>query len=296
MRLICCSVWLLLVAACAPPQEGPYQVQDELGRTIQLQGVPKRLVTLAPNVTELVYAAGAGARVVGVTTADDYPPAVAELPRFSALPVDFEAIVALSPDLVLASDQVNAPNDAGTLEALGIPVYFTSVTGLDDLFESIRSLGHVLGSASTADHTAQTLEDSLAQLRSLLRDASSTPRTLFLIGDVTLYSFGSGSYIHEVIAAAGGLSITADLESRAPVLTREFVLTQQPAVIAITQDSSYTAAQLLAHHPTWDVVPAIRDQRVYGVAASLYLRPGPRLVTGTWKLAHALHPDLVPLR
>ncbi len=229
--------------------------------------------------------------LVGVTDADDYPPAVHALPHFSALPIDFEAVLALDPDLVLASDQINSPRDAATFAATGIPTYFLSVDRVEGMLRAIDRMAGLLG---TQNSVTDSLRASLRRLRLVTESASERPLTLFLISDETLYSFGRGSYIHEVIEIAGGRSITAEFDSRAPVLSDEFVLVEKPEVIVGSFGQSYDPNQLVLLHPTWDIVPAVTEGRVFSVEGDLFLRPGPRLVTGAWQLAKLLHPDLIP--
>lgn len=266
-------------------------MSDDLDRRVALERPIERVVTLAPNLTEIVFAAGAGPRLVGVTTADDYPPAVDSLPRFGALPVDFEAITALHPDLVLATDQVNTPRDAAVFESLAIPVYFFSFHTVDDVLASIRTTGRLLGTAAEADATADSLQHTLDRLRTRTRDVAQRPRVLFLVDDETLYAFGAESYIHTLIELAGGHSITADIDAQAPTLSEEYVLGHRPDVIIGAFGADYDPGRLLALHPAWDVVPAVANERVYGLEPDLVLRPGPRLVEGARQMAHLLHPD-----
>ncbi len=253
----------------------------------------ERVVTLAPNLTEIVFAAGAGPKLVGVTTADDYPPAVDTLARFSALPVDFEAITALRPDLVLATDQVNTPKDAATFASLDLPVYFFSFSTVDDVLSSIRTTGRLLDTSDAAATAADSLAASIDSLRARTANVNQRARVLFLIGDKTLYAFGAQSYIHTLIERAGGRSITDELGTQAPTLSEEYVLTRQPDVIIGAFGADYDPDRLLELHPSWDVVPAIQNDRVYSLNPNLLLRPGPRLVEGAWQMAHRLHPDRV---
>ena len=296
-RLTMCRALIVLfifLTGCVQEPARTVSMEDDLGRAIRLEGVPDRLVSLAPSVTELIYAAGAQTRLVGVTTADDYPSEVRDLARISALPVDFEAILALDPDLVLASEQVNSPNDAATLAAVNVPVYFVSVTNLDDVFRVIRTLGTLLDTETFAHANADSLERTRDRLRLKTQVIKRRPSTLFLISEVTLYSFGHNSYMHELIEIAGGHSITADLTTRAPVLTDEFVLAQQPDIIVGTFGANFKPDDLLQHHPAWDALGAVESGRVYALEAGYFLRPGPRLVEGAWQLARVLHPDLEP--
>ncbi|MDE2732313.1 MAG: helical backbone metal receptor [Bacteroidota bacterium] len=287
-------VLFVLLNGCVREPVRTVTMTDDLGRAVQLEGVPDRLVSLAPSVTELIYAAGGQSKLVGVTTADDYPPDVHHLTRISALPVDFEAILALDPDLVLASEQVNGPNDAATLAAVHVPTYFVSVANLDDVFRAIRTLGTLLDTEAVAHGNVDSLQRMRDRLRLRTQEIEHRPSTLFLISDVTLYSFGHGSYMHELINIAGGRSITADLTTRAPVLTDEFVLAQQPDIIVGPFGADFKPEHLLLHHPTWDVLGAVESGRVYALEASYFLRPGPRLVEGAWQLARVLHPNLEP--
>jgi iron complex transport system substrate-binding protein len=282
---------------CSPPKfpsEATRYYTDDLGRVVALSHTPRRIVTLAPSLTEVVFAAGAGHLLVGITTADDYPPAVNALPRFSALPVNFEAIVALKPDLVLATDQVNNPRDTATFAALGLPVYFFSYATLEDVFDAILTTGRLLGTESAAQRTVDSLRTRLAHLQALMDTLSTRPSVLLLISDETLYAFGQGSYVHDLIARAGGQSLTATLPVAGPVLSDEFVLQAKPEVIVVTMGADYAPSRLLEHHPSWDMVPAVLQGRICGIEPSWILRPGPRLIAGLEALAHCLHPDRVP--
>ena len=269
-------------------------VTDALGRTVELERPVERVVSLAPNLTEIAFAAGGGSRLVAVTTADDYPPAVDTLDRLSALPIDFEAVTAQNPDLVLATDQVNPPGDTETFEALDVPIYFFSFGSLTDVFDAIRTTGTLLGTEAAAADTARALEREVARLgrRTDALARRDRPRVLVLIGDDTLYSFGEGSYVHRLVELAGGRSVTDTLGTSAPTLSEEFVLTARPDVIVGAWGADYDPARLLELHPTWDVVPALQNGRVYSLPPSLLLRPGPRLVKGARRMAAHLHPEL----
>ncbi len=285
-------VGLTLAAGCrvVPEPAQTVLVTDDLGRAIAVPRSIDRVVTLAPNVTEIIFAAGAGHKLVGVTTADDYPPAVDSLPRLNAWPVNFETILALKPDLVAASGQVTNPADASVLSSLGLPTYFFEANDLGELIDSIRRAGTLFSTEAASRRAADSLEASLKALESLTAGIEYRPTTLFLAGDETLYSFGQGSHIHDVIRRAGGQSVTETFATRAPVLSDEFVLLARPDVII----AGSGADRLLELHPTWDIVPAIEDGRVFSLDQDLFVRPGPRLIEGTRRLAARLHPDLFP--
>ena len=287
-------VLAVMAGGCGDPSPGDSSqtVTDDLGRAVSFTPPTQRVISLAPNLTELVYAAGAGDQLVAVTSSGDYPPPVDTLPHVSALPVDFEAVTAQEPDLVLATDQINAPGDTDTFEALDLPVYFFSFASLDDILTSIETLGRLLDTEPAARDSAAALRSSLDALRARtdsIPDAQR-PRVLVLVGDDTLYSFGRGSYVHTLVEVAGGTSITANIENQAPTLSDEYVLQEKPDVILGLWGSDYDPDRLLDLHPTWDVVPALENDRVLSVPASLIARPGPRVLAGARLLARHLHP------
>lgn len=286
-------------AGAARQQQRDTTVTDALGRRIELSLPAKRAVSLAPNLTEIVFAAGAGTRLAGVTTADDFPPdAVDTLSKVQAYPqVDFEAIAALRPDLVLATDQVNAPRDAATLKAAGAPTYFFSFSALGDIPAAVERTGLLLGTPRRAARAADSLRRVARRVeerttQAIENTSAKRPLVLFLIGDETLYTFAEDNYMHAVIRIAGGRSATADLPTNAP-LSEEFVLKKQPDVIVGAFGTDYDPAKLARLHPSWrGVVPALENGRVYSVKSPLFLRPGPRVFKGVQRLARLLHPSL----
>lgn len=283
------AAWLL--SGCAPASRDRPTVRDDLERQVSFSPPATRVFPLAPNITEQIVAAGAADRLVAVSTADTYPPLVRDLPRIGTLPLDFEALVAREPDLVIANAEINPERDAETLEGLGIPTLFLTYRSVADVPRTIRRLGEWLGTEAEAEATADTLVAQFEAFRAAADTVEHRPRVLFLIGDETLYAYGAGSYVHELIAMAGGESITAALPTAAPVLSEEFVLTQRPDVIVGSFGADYTAQDLLAAHPTWDIVPALRDGRVYSIDGALISRPGPRLLRGVQALRAAIQGD-----
>lgn len=279
---------LVLVSACRTETAPPGRpVQDDLGRTVAVPARITRIVSLAPSVTELIYAAGAGSKLVAVTDADDYPPEVAGLERIQALPVNREAVVVLRPQLVLASEQVNDPRDADALATLGIPTWFVVVDSLGDVTRAIRDLGALLGTEPAANRTADSL-DALHAALLATPEPPSRPGVLLLVGDRSLFSFGGQSYAHDLVRLAGGRSVTADLTTKAPVLSDEFVLDAAPDVIVGAFGTEYDPGRLLGLHPTWTSVPAVRNHAVHSIDPDLILRPGPRLFSGVLAIREAL--------
>ncbi len=291
----------------AAGSEAPRRFTDDLGRNVAVTGV-NRIVSLAPNLTEIAFAAGAGSKVVAVGKSDDFPPAVDSLPHVGVLPVDVEAIVAQQPDLVIATTQVNSPRDADAFGAVDLPAYYFAFPTLQSVFDGIRRMGELAGTAAVARDSAATLEAQFSQLTSRTDsvlssltpdgpDSLARPTVLVLAGSDVLYSFGNGSYVHTMVEAAGGRSLTQSIENAAPTLSEEFVLNARPTVIVGAFDTDNPVEVLLQHHPSFDLLPAVENGRVFSIDSDLLFRPGPRIVQGTERLAAVLHeinPQPVP--
>lgn len=284
-------VGVALLAGCADADRGTSasrEFVDDLGRSVQISVAPQRIVSLAPNLTELVFAAGAGSRLVAVTTADDYPPGVASIDKIGAFPLDNEAIVAKRPDLVLATDNVNSPNDLATITDLGIPVVFLSFETVADIIDAVTKIGDVAGTSDAASASASAMRQDLATLHASADSSGWRPSVLLILGIDILYAFGGESYVNELIAAAGGLSLTRNLPGQAAALSDEFVLGSNPDVIIAAVEDDIDIDRLLEYHPTWDILAAVRFGHVYQIDPDLILRPGPRVIDGARKLKQIL--------
>jgi len=266
---------------------------DALGREVTLRVPVLGLAPLAPSVTETIALVAGRKALVGVTDADTWPPGIADLPTYQVLPVDFEQIAMLRPDLVLASTQVNTPRDARAFEALGIPVIYLAGANLEDVLGGVRLVGELTGRRGRARTVTDSLQARLRALTDQTRMLESQPNAVFLISTGTPWSFGPESYMHEVMSWAGLASITRSFANEAPVLTDEFLIERAPEVIVGPFDSDIDArAEILAAHPLWRTVPAVHNGRVISVPADLVLRPGPRMIEGAWVMARGAHPQL----
>lgn len=283
---------LLILSGCGratPPAGERVSIVDGLGRTVVLTTVPTRVVSIAPGATEIVLAAGAGSTLVGVTTADS---ALPDMPRFSALPLDTEAVVSLQPDLVVASEQVNDPAHADLFDALDIPIFYLESGTWDGVLHSIEQVGEMLGSPEAARHTVDSLtvrQSSLLERSSLLEER---PTAIFLVSHQTSWSFGRGSFVIDLMEWAGLTPLMTEFDSPAPVLDDEWVLMRNPDVILGAFAEDFSITQLLDHHPTWASLDAVRNGRVYSIPYPLILTPGPRNVEAAWEMARQVHPGL----
>lgn len=265
---------------------------DGIGRNFSFTSAASRVVTIAPGATEIVFAAGGFDRLIGVSNVDSYPEEIHDLHRFSVLPIDIEAIVALKPDLVLASSQVNDPKNAISFAAVGIPIFYLDESSWEAVHASIYTAGILLGTERSAEASQTRLSLQIDSLKKKTATIEERPTVVFLISDVTSYSFGAGSYVLDLLEWAGLRPLTSELTTPAPVLSDEFVLISDPDVIIGSFRSGFQARDLLKHHPTWSVLSAVRNSRVFSVDGDTILRPGPRNVDAAYAMARAVHPHL----
>jgi iron complex transport system substrate-binding protein len=270
------------------------EVTDMLGRRVHVPDHPTRIVSLAPSITETVYVLGDGDRLVGVTDYCDYPPEATRKPRVGGI-VDpnFEAILALRPDLVIATSESNYAEHVERLVSLGLPVYVVRPVDWDTVLESIERVGEVLGRQEVAR----------AQVAAMRRDADAIgravaglprPRVLYVVWPNPLIAPGRDTLINQLIQRAGGESITGAEPMLYPRLSLETVVERRPDRIIVGRHGQETVEDLLRGWERLGSVNAVRDGRVYGVDGNLIHRPGPRMVEALRALARVIHPERVP--
>ena len=283
LRLLC----LLAVglSACAPASGGGV---DDTGRPVALDGVPQRVVPLAPNLTELVAAAAGVERLAAVSQADAFPPEVTARPQFSSFPLDVEALVGLEPDLVLASTDVISPVQVDGLTSVGLPVWSFTFDAVADVPRALRTLDTLLDTRG-GDAVARDFEARVAAVTEAVRGAGP-PRVLLLIGPDALYAFGRESYASELVRLAGGTNLTDRYDGAAAQPSAEAILEMAPEVIVVLGGPEGRDA-LLSAHPALAETPAARQGRIVHLDPDLVSRAGPRLVDGLERLARLLHPE-----
>lgn len=278
-------VLLAVAAGCQPNAAAPETTRaftDDVGRTVRVPVQPERVVPLAPSLTEMIAAAGGLGQMAARTPYCDYPEAAQRLPTVSTYPLDHERVLAFGADLVVGTDQINDPGEGDMLAALGVPAVYLHFGTLADVPRGLRTLGDLLGTAAVAEQAARQFEARLAAHAKT--DSASAPRVLVLIGDDVLYTFGGASYVHDLVALAGGRSVTAGFGGESVTLSSEWVLDQAPDVVVVLE-AGYDADDLRAAQPSWRGLPALAAGRVCGVDSDLVSRPGPRLADGADALA-----------
>ncbi|MFD4837983.1 cobalamin-binding protein [Achromobacter sp. NPDC058515] len=279
------------LARGAPAGGTTIQVQDDRGRGVVLAAPARRAVTLAPHATELVYAAGAGDRLVGTVRGSDYPPAARALPVIGdGTQPDAERVAAARPDLLIAWQPSAAEPLARVMEKLGIPVFYSDPLTLDAIPGAVERMGVLFGTEREARAAAQDMRARLDALKA--RYASRRPVRVFVqAGLDPIFTLNDASIVSDALRICGGVNVFGQAVVVAPQVTLEGVLAARPeAVLAGVSRPEDTRKNLAA----WQAMglPAARQGHVYGVDADALYRPGPRLIDA----AEAICADLDRLR
>jgi ABC-type Fe3+-hydroxamate transport system substrate-binding protein len=265
--------------------------------SIALHAQPRRVVSIIPATTEMLFAMGAGDRLVAVGSYDRFPPEVEKLPRVGAL-LDpaVERIIAMRPDLVIL---YSTQNELRTqLDRAQIPYFAYTHRGLADITDTIRTLGARVGAATQANVLADAMEKQLADIRARVAN-SSRPKTLLVFGREpgtlrNIDASGGIGFLHDMLETAGGTDVLADVKQQSVQMTAEMILTRAPDVIIelrYARGDETTDADLRQ----WNVlasVPAVKNRRVYMLRGEEFVVPGPRVTMATEELARLLHSEL----
>jgi iron complex transport system substrate-binding protein len=272
--------------ALALSARGAVVATDDTGVSVALRAPAQRIVSLAPHATELLFAAGAGARVIGVSATSDWPPAAQALPRVGdARAIDLERIVALRPDLIVTWPYT-APGDVARLRTLGIAVFTTDPKTIDGIAEDLERLGRLTGTGAATKAAAASLRARLAARRR----ASVGLRKLTVFYEIwpsPLYTIGGAHLISQAIAVCGGTNVFARLALPAPTVSVEAVLAAKPDVIVAASDDALRPDWLDAWR-RWPSLPAVAHGNLLVVDGNLLHRPGPRFLDGVDVLCAAL--------
>ncbi len=268
-------------------------VTDQLGRQVTVPDNPQRVVALAPNITEIIYALGQENLLKGVTLYSDFPPAAATLPKVgSYVQLSLEKIVALKPDLCIAIKDGNPRVVANRLQSLNIPVYAVDPRNLETVMQTVLEIGNLLNANQRADFLVQRMRSRVLKVKSLVAKAAYRPRVFFQIGISPIVSVGTDTFMHELIVLAGGKNLAQGPVSY-PRFSREQVLVLSPEIFIITSMARAAVfEQVKAEWSRWPNMPAIRDHRIFLEDSNYFDRPTPRLVDGLELLVKLIHPEL----
>jgi iron complex transport system substrate-binding protein len=273
----------------------PRTFVDDAGRKIFIADPPTRIVSLAPSVTEILFAIGAGGQVVGVTSFCDYPPDAQAKPKVGGAFPNLEVVLSLKPTLVLAPRDFIRPDMVAKLDQLKVALFILEANTIEDVLRHIQTVGRMLGRSEKADSVAADLRRRVAEVRTRTADAAR-PRVFYVLNSDPLMTAGPGSFIHQLIELAGGTNVAAGAPVAYPRLSLEEVIKQDPQVILFpVGDDEGIPEQEQQRWLRWTTLSAVKENRFVRLPSVLLDRPGPRVVDGLERLARQLHPDLFPV-
>ena len=282
LRIVLCTA----LALAGGPAGAAVSVVDDSGARVVLQQPAQRVISMAPHVTELLFAAGGGARVVGAINYSDYPEAAKKVPVVgSSSQLDMERVLALKPDLLVVWQSGNTARQLEQLRQTGIPIFYSEPTRLEHVADSLTRFGQLLGTEPAAQEAAQNFRAKIAALEK--RYARRSPVRLFYqIWDKPLYTLNNSQIASDAIRLCGGVNIFGHLQVKAPVVSTEAVLEQNPeAIIGSVRDDSPEAG--LNMWRAYKGMQAVRRGNLFSPPESL-TRAGPRMVAGVTDLCEKL--------
>ena len=273
-----------------PSASSSREFVDEAGRKVSIPKTVERIVSLAPNLTEIIYAIGAGDRLVGNTTFCDYPAEARTVQKVGdTLHPSIERILALKPQVVFISTASQLEAFTKQLNDQQISVYVTNPHNLDEIFDSMTKLAELMGTNDRANQVVSELRQRANRIQETTKQVK--PITVFYqVSGEPLYTIGREAYLTDLIRRAGGISVTADVPNAFPRYSDEAALASRPeAIILPTGGSMGSANSTIA--PALRNSPAALNNRIIKINDDYLARPGPRLVNGLEEMARALHPE-----
>jgi len=290
LRRVVLALVLPLAACTREPQRAVARTTDDFGDTLALRVAPQRIVSLNPSTTELLFAIGAGGRLVGRTTYDQWPAAARAVPDLgNGLRPNVEAVLGARPDLVLLYASDDNRDAARRLRAVGVPTAAFRFDRIDDFVRVTHALGALTGDSLAATRTVDSVRATLARVRAATASLRH-PTVFWPLYDQPLLATGGGSFLNELIEIGGGRNVYGFMREPSPRITFEDLLRRDPDVIISSPESR---SRYLAD-PRWRALRAVREGRLLAVDTNIVLRPGPRLGEAARSFALLLHPGSVP--
>jgi len=266
------------LAALAAPALAATTVRDDGGNTVTLDKPAARVISMSPHVTELLFAAGGGSRIVGAVNYSDYPEAAKSIPRIgSNREIDLERVIAMKPDLIVAWMHNASERQIEMVRKLGVPVFLSDPQTLEGIPENVARLGQLMGTETVANTAAGELRKQLAGLRSRYANRPVV-RTFYQVWDKPLYTLSGKHIITDALRLCGGENIFEKLTIVAPVVSVESVLKEDPEAIFGTAEKNYGGVGLWKPYAT---LSATRNDNLFTVEGDLLNRAGPRMIAGT---------------
>jgi len=283
-----------------PPTPTPTEVPtitvvDDAGRTVEIMGVPERIISLAPSNTEILFALGLGNKVVGVTDFCDYPEEAREIERVGGVEPNLEKIVDLEPDLVLYIGGAAQLEKTQTMEDLGLTVLVLAPSDIEGIFADIELVGRATG---TEDEAADLVSELRARMDGVLSRVAQAERQPLVFYELDAtdptrpWTAGPGSFIDALITMTGGINLGASAGMEWAQFSTEEIIAQDPEIIILGDANYGVTVASVEERPGWGVMTAVKEGAIYPIDDTLVSRPGPRIVDGLEELARIMHPEI----
>ena len=283
---------LIILLGISVSDSSTLKFKDEVGKEVTLPFPPKRIVSLAPNITEILFSLGLDEEIVGVSIHCNFPEKAKSRAQVgSYISLDFEKITSLKPDLIIATGAGNTRDMVDRLEKLGFKTYTIFPKNFDDILQSIGHIGQVVN----RDTKARVIIEGMRKRKQRvveLTQGLSRPKVFIQIGDAPMVTVGKGSFADDLIRIAGGENIAGNEKELYPRFGMEEILKRSPEVIVISSMNPKGDYQKVLHEWTrWKTIPAVKNGRIHLIDSDLLDRPSPRIIDGLEEVARVLHPE-----
>ena len=286
---------VLILAACSPANPTPSGgVVDDLGRSVNIEKIPQRIVSLAPSNTEILFVLGLGEKVVGVTEYCNYPPEALDKEKVGGFSTpDIEKVIALQPDLIFAAD-IHKEEIIPALEDKGLIVFALAPENLDGILEDIQVVGTITGKEEEASELVNRMGNRVKAITDKTEKLQERPRVFYITWHDPLKTIGTGTFIHELIEKAGGVNIFQDITDHKAVDIELVIVRNPDIIIACTGhgEAEGKPFEWAKNEPRLQAIEARRDDRIHQIDADLVGRSGPRIVDALEWFAYFIHPEI----
>ena len=291
-RYFIISVIMLIMLGWAIPSWSR-TFKDAIGREITLENNPKRIVPLAPSITEILYYLGLGDNVVGVPDFSYYPPEALEKPTVgSYVDPNIEKILSLSPDLVIGTKDGNLPGPVYLLEQANIPVYVVNPRNIRDVISTIDEIGDLCGVSEKAHQLVDELKERLESIQTAVA-SGQRPMVFLQINISPIMTVNKNTFHNDIINLAGGINMSTDEPMTYPRISIEEVISKKPDIILISSmERKGEFEKERKDWMKWTSIPAVKNKRVYLIDSDLIDRPSQRIIDGLEAMARLIHPEI----
>jgi iron complex transport system substrate-binding protein len=284
--------WLPVLFCVSVSFSAPRKFIDEVGREVIVPFPPKKIISLAPNVTEILFSLGLDQEIVGVSIHCNFPEKAQSKVRVgSYISLDFERIVSLNPDLIIATGVGNTRDMVDRLEHLGFPTYVIFPKNIEGVIRSVGHLSQLVGREKQGEEIIQEMKRRRERIVALTLGLPR-PRVFLQIGEAPIVSVGKNSFADDLIRLAGGDNVAGNEKEMYPRFGMEEILKRSPEVILISSmNPKGNYQKVLQEWSRWKTIPAVKNRQIYVIDSDLIDRPSPRIIEGLEEIARLLHPE-----